>query len=74
VVIFNDLNNKSDVQGNHITLCVEPPNDLGLFSTIEGNAKGQTPKGRAEGVIKRQRDVNSIAHIYRLLPEDFEER
>jgi hypothetical protein len=25
-------------------------------------------------VIKRQRDVNSIAHIYRLLPEDFEER
>ena len=74
VVIFNDLSNKSDVQGNHITLCVELPNDLGLFSTIEGNAKGQTPKGRAEGVIKRQRDVNSIAHIYRLLPEDFEER
>jgi hypothetical protein len=74
VVIFNNINDKSDVQGNHITLCVEAPNDLGLFSTIEGNARGEGPKGRIEGVIKRQRDVNSIAHIYRLLPEDFEER
>jgi len=74
VVIFNDINNKSDPQGNHITLCIEPPNDLGLFSTIEGNARGAGPEGRIEGVIKRQRDINSIAHIYRLLAEDFEER
>lgn len=74
VVIFNDINNKSDSQGNHITLCIEPPNDLGLFSTIEGNARGAGPHGRIEGVIKRQRDINSIAHIYRLLSEDFEER
>lgn len=74
VVVFNDINNKSDPQGNHITLCIEPPNDLGLFSTIEGNARGAGPEGRIEGVIKRQRDINSIAHIYRLLSEDFEER
>lgn len=74
VVVFNDPADKSDIQGNHITLCVEPCNDLGLFSTIEGNARGQSPAGRVEGVIKRQRDVQSIAHIYRLLPEDFEER
>jgi hypothetical protein len=32
------------------------------------------PEGRIEGVIKRERDVDCIAHIYRLLPEDFEER
>jgi hypothetical protein len=74
VVVFNNIADKSDVQGNHITLCVEAPNDLGLFSTIEGNARGEGPSGRIEGVIRRQRDVTTIAHIYRLLPEDFEER
>ena len=73
VVVYTDESHKP-IQGNHITLCVGEPNELGLFSTIEGNAHGMGPEGRIEGVIKRERDVDSIAHIYRLLPEDFEER
>jgi len=64
---------QTPVQGNHIVLCVGAPDDMGLFDTIEGNAHGQGPEGRIEGVIKRQRSIDTVAHIYRLLSEDFED-
>ena len=73
VVVFTD-DSHSPSQGNHITLCVGVPDDAGNFPTIEGNAKGEGPHGRIEGVIKRERSLDQVAHIYRFLPEDFEER
>jgi hypothetical protein len=73
VVVFTD-DTHSPSQGNHITLCVGAPDELGNFPTIEGNAHGMSPHGPTEGVIKRERALDSVAHIYRLLPEDFEER
>jgi len=54
-------------------LVASAPDDMGLFDTIEGNAHGEGPEGRIEGVIKRQRSMDSVAHIYRLLSEDFED-
>ena len=59
--------------GDHITRCRVAPID-GKVETIEGNAHGMSPHGPTEGVIKRERALDSVAHIYRLLPEDFEER
>lgn len=73
VVVFTD-DTHSPSQGNHITLCVGAPDESGNFPTIEGNAHGMSPHGPTEGVIKRERSLDSVAHIYRLLPEDFEER
>lgn len=65
---------QSPVQGNHIVLVTSAPDDMGLFNTIEGNAHGEGPDGdMIEGVIKRQRSMDSVAHIYRLLSEDFED-
>jgi len=63
----------SPAQGNHIVLVASAPDDMGLFDTIEGNAHGEGPEGRIEGVIKRQRSMDSVAHIYRLLSEDYED-
>ena len=60
--------------GDHITLCVEPPDENGLFETVEGNAHGELGNGeRGEGVITRQRSVDEVAHVYRLLGGDFDE-
>lgn len=64
---------KRSVQGDHITLCVEAPCD-GNFKTIEGNAFGTSGDGtRAEGVVKNTRSLDQVAHVYRLLAEDFDE-
>jgi hypothetical protein len=73
IVTVYTSEDRSPVQGNHIVLVASTPDDLGLFDTIEGNAHGEGPEGRIEGVIKRQRSMDSVAHIYRLLSEDFED-
>jgi hypothetical protein len=72
VTVFTS-DEQSPAQGNHIVLVASAPDDMGLFDTIEGNAHGEGPEGRIEGVIKRQRSMDSVAHIYRLLSEDFED-
>ena len=66
---------KNSVQGDHITLCVDSSSlDKGYISTIEGNAHGTLGNGKhGEGVIKRERARNEIAHVYRLLASDFDE-
>lgn len=57
--------------GDHIVLAADYPNEAGDFPTFEGNAKGAGPIGRIEGVIKRERNLNDVAYIYRLSAEDF---
>lgn len=70
VVVYTS---KRSVQGDHITLCLEAPVD-GQFKTIEGNAFGTSGDGeRAEGVVKNTRSIDQVAHVYRLLSEDFDE-
>jgi len=72
VVIYTS---KRSVQGDHITLCVDTSNiNEGYINTIEGNAKGTLgDETYGEGVIKQQRTLDKIAHVYRLLGEDFNE-
>ena len=56
--------------GHHITLCVDAHDDY--IDTIEGNAKGLGCEDKTViGVIKRSRNIEDIAHIYRPLREDF---
>ena len=65
---------KRSVQGDHITICSEAPDCDGKFKTIEGNAHGTAGDGeRAEGVVKNTRSLDQVAHVYRLLSEDFDE-
>lgn len=65
---------KKAVQGDHITICVEPPNDCGDFKTVEGNAYGTLGDGSyGEGVIKRERNLEDVAHVYRLISDDFDQ-
>lgn len=54
--------------GDHITLIERREGET--LHTIEGNAYGETPSGRAEGVIKRTRDREEVAYIYRPLEVD----
>ena len=64
---------KRAVQGDHITICVEPPNDCGDFKTVEGNAYGTLgDDSHGEGVIRRERNLNDVAHVYRLISDDFD--
>jgi len=73
VVVYSG---KRAVQGDHITLCVDASEYLstGSITTIEGNAHGTLGDGsRGEGVITRERARSEIAHVYRLLGEDFDE-
>jgi len=63
---------QTPVQGNHIVLVVSSPDEHGDFHTLEGNAHGEGPEGRIEGVIKRTRNMSTVAHIYRLLSEDYD--
>lgn len=59
--------------GDHITLCRVAPID-GKFETIEGNAHGTLGDGsHGEGVIARERSLDEVAFVYRLLAEDFDE-
>lgn len=66
---------KRSVQGDHITLCSDASTlKDGYISTIEGNARGELGNGEyGEGVIKRERQLDQIAHVYRLLGSDFDE-
>lgn len=71
VVVFTS---KRSIQGDHITLCHSTDLKNGYIETIEGNAKGTLGDGEyGEGVIKRRRSFEEIAHIYRLLGVDFDE-
>ena len=59
--------------GDHITLCRVAPID-GKFETLEGNAHGTLGDGsHGEGVIARERSLDEVAFVYRLLAEDFDE-
>jgi hypothetical protein len=61
-------------QGDHITICVEPPSSCGDFKTVEGNAYGTLgDDSYGEGVIKRERNLNDVAHVYRLIADDFDQ-
>lgn len=71
VTVFTS-DEQTPVQGNHIVLVVNSPDEHGDFHTIEGNAHGEGPDGRIEGVIKRTRNMSTVAHIYRLLSEDYD--
>ncbi len=71
VVVYSAKRSK---QGDHITICVEAPNCDGVFKTVEGNAHGTLGDGsHGEGVIRKERNLNEVAHVYRLLGEDFDE-
>ena len=71
VVVFTS---KRSIQGDHITLCHSTDLKNGYIETIEGNAKGTLGDGEyGEGVIKRRRSFEEIAHVYRLLGIDFDE-
>ena len=63
------------MQGDHITLCVDASTIAeGYIKTIEGNAHGTLGDGaKGEGVITRERTIDEIAHVYRLLAGDFDE-
>ena len=65
---------KRSQQGDHITLCVEAPDAEGTFKTVERNAHGTLGDGaHGEGVIRRARTLDEVAHVYRLLGGDFDE-
>jgi hypothetical protein len=73
VVVYTS---KRAVQGDHITLCTDISElaEHGMITTIEGNAHGTLGDGtKGEGVITRERSLSQIAHVYRLLGEDFDE-
>lgn len=72
IVTVYTSDDRSPAYGNHIVLVASLPDESGEFDTIEGNAHGEGPEGRIEGVIKRTRNMSSVAHIYRLLTEDYE--
>ena len=65
---------KRSKQGDHITICVEAPDAEGVFLTVEGNAHGTLGDGsHGEGVIRRDRSLDEVAHVYMLLGSDFDE-
>jgi len=71
VVVYST---KRSAQGDHITICVEAPDCDGVFKTVEGNAHGTLGDGSyGEGVIRRERNIDEVAHVYRLLGGDFDE-
>lgn len=70
VVVFTS---KRSVQGDHITIATSSLID-GEFSTIEGNAHGTLGNNEyGEGVVKNNRSLDQVAHVYRLLDEDYDE-
>ncbi len=78
VVVWDNKDENSKRTGNHITLCVEPPNG-NTFNTIEGN-RDTTPggvypptkgtdnslKNFTQGVLKHKREVTDIRFVYRI--------
>jgi len=74
IVVVYTSSAKTPDYGNHITIALSSPDDEGNFETVEGNAKGEGPNGDwREGVIKRQRSIFDVAHIYRLNDGDYDE-
>lgn len=70
VVVYSS---KRSVQGDHITIATSSIAS-GHFSTVEGNAHGTLGNSSyGEGVVKNTRQVEQVAHVYRLLEEDFDE-
>lgn len=73
VVVFTS-DEQSPNYGNHITIARTSPNKDGDFHTIEGNAHGVGPDQTwREGVSKRTRNLKDVAHVYRLIDEDYDE-
>jgi len=63
---------QSPSYGNHIVIALSQLNDQGEFHTIEGNAHGIGPDQTwREGVSKRTRNLSSVARVYRLIDEDY---
>jgi hypothetical protein len=63
---------RSPSYGNHIVIALSIPNQEGDFETIEGNAHGIGPDDTwREGVVKRTRNISSVARVYRLIDEDY---
>lgn len=60
--------------GDHVTIALEAPKGgaAGTVATIEGNARGSGPNGIIRGVVKRHREIDRVARVYRLEPHHFE--
>lgn len=74
IVVVYTSDEHSPNWGNHITIARTAPDKDGNFHTIEGNAHGVNPDQLwVEGVVKRTRNIDSVAHVYRLIDEDYDE-
>lgn len=74
IVVVYTSDERSPSYGNHITIATSAPDKNGDFQTIEGNASGLGPnEDWREGVSKRTRHIDSVARVYRLIDEDYEQ-
>jgi hypothetical protein len=74
LVVVYTSDERSPSYGNHITIARTSPDENGDFHTIEGNANGVGPnQDWREGVSKRTRHINTVARVYRLIDEDYEQ-
>ncbi len=74
IVVVYTSDSHSPSYGNHITIARTSPDERGDFHTIEGNAHGIGPdQDWREGVIKRTRNLDRVARVYRLIDEDYNE-
>jgi hypothetical protein len=73
VIVFTS-DDRKPFWGNHITIARTSPDKDGNFHTTEGNAHGVNPDQQwVEGVVKRTRNIKDVAHVYRLIDEDYEQ-
>lgn len=74
IVIVFTSDDRKPFWGNHITIARTSPDQNGDFHTTEGNAHGVNPEQKwVEGVVKRTRNIENVAHVYRLIDEDYEQ-
>jgi hypothetical protein len=74
VTVFPNDTDRSHIPGTHLFLAATAPDENGDFQSFEGNTIGLGPNNtKIEGVAYRTRNINRIANVYRLLPEDFED-
>lgn len=74
VTVFPNDTDRSHIPGTHLFLAATSPDENGDFQSFEGNTIGLGPNNsKIEGVAYRTRNINRIANVYRLLPEDFED-
>lgn len=72
VTVFPNDTDRSHAPGTHLLLAASEPDSDGFFDSFEGNTTGLGPlDNKIEGVVYRTRNLNRIANVYRLLPEDF---